>query len=197
MRSFILSLLTFGAATLMLRSLNGQSVDPSASSPYGGPPITFGELAASSSGGSLPPNTPSICTGSPNCVVTGQYSRGRLGQNALEPVLAGYNTTTDPLPNTFTWINYYATNSSDYYQPTPTTGATYNPTMAQPLWLNNVPIGGTDHNVLLTATLTGTVYAYDADSGTVLWDRYSGSSAGPRRLRACIRPPQPPLQVRR
>ena len=184
---YILSLLTFGAAALMMRSLNAQSVDPSASSPYGGPPITFGELAASSGSGSLTPSTSSICqTGTnPNCVVTGQYSRGRLGQNALEQTLAGYNTTTNPLPNTFTWINYYATNSNDYYHPTPTTGATYNPTMAQPLWLNNVPISGTDHNVLLTATLTGSVYAYDADNGAILWDRYSGSSAGPPLVQNC------------
>jgi len=128
---YILSLLTFGAAALMMRPLNGQSVDPSASSPYGGPPITFGELAASSGSGPLTPSSSSICpTGTnPNCVVTGQYSRGRLGQNALEQTLADYNTTTNPLPNTFTWINYYATNSNDYYYIVATgKGAKYNPT---------------------------------------------------------------------
>jgi len=47
----------------------------------------------------------------------------------LEQTLADYNTTTNPLPNTFTWINYYATNSNDYYYIVATgKGAKYNPT---------------------------------------------------------------------
>jgi hypothetical protein len=35
---------------------------------------------------------------------------------------------------------------------------------AQPLWLANVPIGGSTRNVLYVATVNGTVYAFDADN---------------------------------
>jgi hypothetical protein len=38
---------------------------------------------------------------------------------------------------------------------------------AQPLYLSNVPIGGGTHNVVYVASENDTVYAIDADSGTV------------------------------
>ena len=40
---------------------------------------------------------------------------------------------------------------------------------AEPLYLSNVSISGVTHNVLYVVTENGTVYAADADSGTVLW----------------------------
>jgi hypothetical protein len=40
---------------------------------------------------------------------------------------------------------------------------------AQPLYLSQLPIGGTPHNVLYVATEHGTVYAFDSDSGAPLW----------------------------
>jgi outer membrane protein assembly factor BamB len=40
---------------------------------------------------------------------------------------------------------------------------------AQPLYLSQLPIGGTPHNVVYVATEHGSVYAFDADSGTPLW----------------------------
>jgi hypothetical protein len=39
----------------------------------------------------------------------------------------------------------------------------------QPLYLSQLTIGGTPHNVLYVATEHGTVYAFDADSGAPLW----------------------------
>ncbi|WP_232470809.1 outer membrane protein assembly factor BamB family protein [Caballeronia hypogeia] len=48
---------------------------------------------------------------------------------------------------------------------------------AQPLYLGKVPIAGGTHNVLYVATENGTVYAFDADTGTVLW-RVSTLGAG-------------------
>jgi len=41
---------------------------------------------------------------------------------------------------------------------------------AQPLFLSNLTIAGATHNVLIVATEHGTVYAFDADSGTKLWN---------------------------
>jgi hypothetical protein len=40
---------------------------------------------------------------------------------------------------------------------------------AQPLYISNVVISGVSHNVLIVATEHDTVYAYDADTGTSLW----------------------------
>ncbi len=132
--------------------------DPEAASPYGGVAVTVGELAP---GGAPSPFRPGICgTPSPNCVLTGQYNRGRQGQNLYEPTLAGYGSG---VPNTFTNINYYALDSLDYYT------STYNPIMAQPLWISYVPIDGspvTTWNVLIAATLNDSVYAFAADGST-------------------------------
>ena len=40
---------------------------------------------------------------------------------------------------------------------------------AQPLYLSQLGIGGTPHNVVYVATEHGSVYAFDADSGAPLW----------------------------
>ena len=40
---------------------------------------------------------------------------------------------------------------------------------AQPLYLSQLKIAGTAHNVVFTATEHGSVYAFDANSGAVLW----------------------------
>jgi hypothetical protein len=40
---------------------------------------------------------------------------------------------------------------------------------AQPLYLAQVPVAGAAHNVAYVATEHGTVYAVDADAGTVIW----------------------------
>jgi len=43
---------------------------------------------------------------------------------------------------------------------------------AQPLYLPNVSISGTQHNVVYVATENDTVYAFDANSYTTLWERH-------------------------
>ena len=40
---------------------------------------------------------------------------------------------------------------------------------AQPLYISNLTINGASHNVVIVASEHGTVYAYDADTGTNLW----------------------------
>jgi len=40
---------------------------------------------------------------------------------------------------------------------------------AQPLYISNFTINGASHNVVIVASEHGTVYAYDADTGTNLW----------------------------
>ncbi|SAK47192.1 hypothetical protein AWB75_01034 [Caballeronia catudaia] len=48
---------------------------------------------------------------------------------------------------------------------------------AQPLYLANVPISGATHNVLYVVTENASAYAFDADTGAVLW-RVSAALAG-------------------
>ena len=55
---------------------------------------------------------------------------------------------------------------------------------AEPLYLSSVSISGIIHNVLIVATEHGTVYAYDADTGTNLWQittLKSGETTSDRR----------------
>jgi Bacterial Ig-like domain (group 1)/PQQ enzyme repeat len=46
--------------------------------------------------------------------------------------------------------------------------------VGQPLYVPNVTIAGQSHNVVYTATLNNSLYAFDADSGTLLWNTNYG-----------------------
>ena len=50
---------------------------------------------------------------------------------------------------------------------------------AEPLYLSSVSISGVTHNLLIVATEHGSVYAYDADTGTHLWQITTLKSAKP------------------
>jgi hypothetical protein len=76
-----------------------------------------------------------------------QYDIGRTGQNVNETKLTTANVNSNQFGLIFSQ---------------PVTGPLY----AQPLYLSNFSINGATHNVLIVATLSGNVYAFDANSNT-------------------------------
>ena len=84
-------------------------------------------------------------------VLTQHNDIGRTGQNTSETILTTSNVNVGHFAKLFAL---------------PVAGQVY----AQPLYVPNVSIGGVKHNVLIIATETDHVYAFDADSrATALW----------------------------
>jgi len=85
-------------------------------------------------------------------VLTQHNDIGRTGQNLGEKILNISNVNVAHFGKLFSL---------------PVNGQIY----AQPLYVPNITIAGTVHNVLIVATETDRVYAFDADTiGTPLWD---------------------------
>jgi hypothetical protein len=80
-------------------------------------------------------------------VVTNRHDNARTGLNPNETILAPTNVTKSRFGRLFS-------HSVDGY------------IVGQPLYLPNVNIGGTLHNVVFVATLHDSVYAFDADHNT-------------------------------
>jgi hypothetical protein len=83
-------------------------------------------------------------------VTTYHNDNARTGQNTQETILTPANVNSGQFGKLFSvtvdgWV------------------------YAQPLYLSNVNIGGGTHNVLYVATEHDTLYAIDADSGTIYW----------------------------
>jgi len=83
-------------------------------------------------------------------VLTYHNNNARTGVNPKETVLTPTNVTSATFGKLFT---------------IPVDGLVD----AQPLYLSAVTVSGATHNLLIVATEHGTVYAFDADSGTNLW----------------------------
>ena len=83
-------------------------------------------------------------------VTTYHYDNARTGQNTHETTLTPANVNSSQFGKLFS---------------VQVDGLLY----AQPLYLSNVNIGGGVHNVLYVATEHDSVYAIDADSGTIYW----------------------------
>ena len=102
-------------------------------------------------------------------VTTYHYDNGRTGQNTAEMFLTPNNVTASKFGKLFAL---------------PVDGAVY----GQPLYVSNLSIRGSTHNVVFVATEADSVYAFDADSNaggnyTFLWnasliDSTHGAAAG-------------------
>jgi len=94
-----------------------------------------------------PPPPPPPTTGT---VTTYHYDNARTGQNLNETTLTTSNVNSSSFGMLFV---------------IPTDGKVD----AQPLYLSNLSVAGKSHNVLFAATEHGSVYGFDADTGTQLW----------------------------
>jgi outer membrane protein assembly factor BamB len=83
-------------------------------------------------------------------VVTYKNDVARTGQNLTETVLTLANVTQA----TFGKLRFLPTDGK---------------VDAQPLYLSGLMVGGKAHNVVFVATENDSVYAFDSDTGTVLW----------------------------
>ncbi|HTY94162.1 MAG TPA: hypothetical protein VMC02_09755 [Steroidobacteraceae bacterium] len=86
----------------------------------------------------------------PTDVVTYKYDVQRTGQNLTESVLTPANVSA----STFGLLRNLAVDGK---------------VDAQPLYLSKLVVAGVAHNTVFIATENGSVYAFDSDTGTLLW----------------------------
>lgn len=101
-------------------------------------------LHVSTNGSNPPP------TGSGTDVVTFKNDNGRTGQNLTETLLTPSNVNSQ----SFGLLRSLSVDGK---------------VDAQPLYLSQLTVGGASHNVVFVATEHASVYAYDADTGSKLW----------------------------
>lgn len=83
-------------------------------------------------------------------VLTNKNNNSRTGQNSLETLLTLSDVNTNQFGKLFTYpVDGYV--------------------QAQPLYMSALPINGSSHNVVFVATMHDSVYAIDADNGSLLW----------------------------
>jgi PQQ-like domain len=116
----------------------------------GGTPATSssGSSGGGTSGGSSGGSTPTPAQ--PTNVTTYKYDISRSGQDLTESVL----TTANVNATSFGLQRVLATDGK---------------VDAQPLYLSGLSVQGMAHNVVFVATENDSVYAFDANSGAVLW----------------------------
>ena len=98
--------------------------------------------------GGGPPPTPTEHTD----VTTYKYDLSRSGQNLTESILTQANVNAA----NFALLRFLSVDGN---------------VDAMPLYLSNLTIGSTTHNVVYVATENDSVYAFDSDTGSVLWHR--------------------------
>lgn len=95
-------------------------------------------------------------------LVSGTYSA--LGQDVLTYHYNNAHTGLNARETTLTLSNVNATSFGKLF--TVTVDGLVD---AQPLYLSSVPVQGVTHNLLIVATEHDSVFSFDADSGTLLW----------------------------
>lgn len=85
-------------------------------------------------------------------VTTYHYDNARDGLNSQETILTPSNVTS----SSFGKIGFFSTDGK---------------VDGEPLYLSQLTINGAAHNVLYAVTEHDSVYAFDADAGTVLWQK--------------------------
>jgi outer membrane protein assembly factor BamB len=93
-------------------------------------------------------------------IYTKSYNNARTAANLQETILTPANVNPTSFGKLFT---------------VPTDGEIY----AQPLYASGLAINGGTHNVVFVASMLNTVYAIDADNGTVLWNQNFGTPITP------------------
>ncbi|HEV7835545.1 MAG TPA: pyrrolo-quinoline quinone, partial [Caballeronia sp.] len=130
---------------------SGASGTTPASDATSSPATAPGTPAASSaSTGSPPGSTPATPVANAADVATYHNDIARTGQHLNETAL----TPATVKSATFGKLGFYSVDG---------------PVDAEPLYLSNMTIAGGTHNVLYVATENASVYAFDADTGAVLW----------------------------
>ncbi|MDE2138817.1 MAG: pyrrolo-quinoline quinone, partial [Gammaproteobacteria bacterium] len=138
---------------------------------FSGPLIVLATLLAACSGGGSnttpPPPPPPPPSGTHTDVTTYKNDLARTGQNLTESSL----TLANVKAATFGLLRKLATDGK---------------VDAQPLYLSALNVGGAAHNVAFVATENATVYAFDTDSGAVLWQKsLLASGEAPSDDRGC------------
>jgi outer membrane protein assembly factor BamB len=101
-------------------------------------------------------------------VTTYHYNNARDGLNPSETILTLDNVNA----SSFGKVGFYYTDGK---------------VDGQPLYLSQVTINGAAHNVLYVVTEHASVYAFDADTGTTLWQKSTlGTNETPSDDRSCL-----------
>jgi len=112
-----------------------------------------GDSASSTSTTPTPPTPPTgggTTPTTPTDILTYKYDLSRSGSNTTESVLTASNVNA----TSFGLLRFLPADGK---------------VDAQPLYLSGLTVNGATHNVVYVASENDTVYAYDADSGAVLW----------------------------
>jgi outer membrane protein assembly factor BamB len=111
-----------------------------------------GADSSGTTGGTTPPPTGggSSTPTQPTDILTYKYDLSRSGSNVTESVLTPGNVNS----KSFGLLRFLPADGK---------------VDAQPLYLSALSVNGASHNVVYVATENDTVYAYDADTGTALW----------------------------
>jgi outer membrane protein assembly factor BamB len=155
---------------------NGMAIASGAtSSTYTTPPAVATDTGAqfrvvvSNSAGQVisNPATLTVLSASGADVVTYHNDTARTGQNLNEVSLTASTVNS----SSFGKLGFFNTDGK---------------VDAQPLYLSSLKLGGGMHNALYTVTEHGSVYAFDADSGAVLWQvSLIGAGETPSDDRGC------------